>query len=505
MGANASTDSSLRAALQEGLREPLLRGRAADPRRAEPAEDVRGQGARSQQTPCEETGGWRLETGRGSACSCPGSQLSAPQSFKAAKPRKTKDFIGSERRQEETGRPRDVPPDVDPLLLDDSDTQPITAKVAALIYRYIEEGNSTMAMQGPDGDEFHEAHFLQRRCCGCFPRRHGVPSASVDAVFNLMHNVAGSLYFCKQVLVLCAVYVERLLQADTSVVLTDGNWRSVVVVGLLVASKVWEDVHPWNADFEECLWEVAGMRYRRGALYHLESLFLEKLGWRVFVDGEVYAKYFFSLLEGSRPGTVNEVRRPVRERLHTDTFTINTIMEEEMYFGGEGDLERGAAERASPCVMPRETASPPGDVWSNPSSSPPCSPTLARLPWSREELASSWRRQVLQEGDRGDVGGARLRAIRDAWQLDKNNPHIGALRHAPCALAPSAAIPQSANVLWAHELAAMTTDMLGPPTARDRDSASQAAAATLSGATGVDLARELRQYLDGRRESKGAA
>ena len=67
-------------------------------------------------------------------------------------------------------------------------------------------------------------------------------------------------------------------------------------VSLNDAGEVWEDIHPWNADFEECLLEVAGfwplyscqsktvkqqaspgIRYKCGALYRLESMFLEKL------------------------------------------------------------------------------------------------------------------------------------------------------------------------------------------------------------------------------------
>ena len=32
-------------------------------------------------------------------------------------------------------------------------------------------------------------------------------------------------------------------------------------VDLNHAGEVWEDIHPWNADFEDCLLEVAGFRH----------------------------------------------------------------------------------------------------------------------------------------------------------------------------------------------------------------------------------------------------
>lgn len=484
MGANTSAECPLRSA-SRALQEPLLPG----PRGKD--ENDRGDFRVRALSSSSEVPLMERVTSHESIAS------SAPPSFKATKARKTKDFIGSERKQRETGCLRESPSDIDPRLLDDSDAQPITAKVASLIFHYIEEGNQAMTMtqQSPLDDEFHEAHFLHRRCCGCCPRRSSVQTASVDAVFALISKVASSLYFCKQVVVLCAIYVERLLQDETTVMLTSSNWRSVVVVGLLIASKVWEDVHPWNADFEECLLEVAGLRYEHCALYRLESLFLDKLRWRVFVDGEVYAAYFFSLLEGARPGGMPEgPRRPLLERRHTDTFRIDTIIEDEMYVSvNEGDLES--------CVMPGDGSQ--HDRESNASSTPPCSPTLTQCPWSREELAKSWRRSVLEDGESLKSAGAKLRAIHDAWKLDRNNPHIGALRHAPRALAPSARIPQSAYLLWTHELASRTTDMLGPQTPRNKElkrSNEAAAAATLSGATGAVLASELRRYYDGRKE-----
>ncbi|CAE8597727.1 unnamed protein product, partial [Polarella glacialis] len=217
---------------------------------------------------------------------------------------------------------------------------------------------------------------------------------SVETVFGLIEDIAASLYFCKQVVVLCAVYVDRLLE-QTHTTLTAGNWRSVVIVALLIASKVWEDVHPWNADFEECLQEIAGIRYKTGALYKLESLFLEKLGWKVFVDGEVYAAYFFALLEG-RPACASTSYHPknyrdlwTRRHSH-DNFTIDTIAEEEVYDGIDCDLERGSSEYSrqggdheySDYSSRSRSRSIGGGVGGERSPSPSPSP----LPWSREEL-----------------------------------------------------------------------------------------------------------------------
>lgn len=254
------------------------------------------------------------------------------------------------------------------------------------------------------------------------------------------------------------MYIERLLE-QTAVMLTFANWRSVVVVALLVASKVWEDVHPWNADFADCLQEVAGIRYRPRALYDLESLFLDKLEWRVFVDGELYASYFFALLEDRKlPRKVRSgLRTRFRKRMHTEPLTrFAPIIEDMPYLNSDfGDLEAATASRHS--HRPRHT--------------------VQSMPWA-------------ERGKLDDAQDLTMRTLKEVWRLDAKNPLLGAFRHAPRALAPSRFIQQSAELLLAHELATRTSEVMGPP-----KSGRLGSAATLSGATGEDLASEIRSFL----------
>jgi len=395
---------------------------------------------------------------------------SAPASFKAGKPRKTKHFIGDEILHS-TSRPVwEAPTDVDPRLLDEERTmQAISEQVASLLSRYIEEGRSKP--QDKDEDEFHEDHFLRRRFCSCCPFRSRTPIPSKETILDFLNKIAESLYFCKQVVVLCAIYIERLLQR-TDTVLTTGNWRSLVIAGMLIASKVWEDIHPWNADFEECLVEIAGIRYRNGALYRLESLFLEKLQWRVFVDGEIYAAYFFSLQEGRQserhPSPGSRPRKAQRlQRHHSDVsnFAIMPIIEDEPLVESETDIEKALASPHNPYDFSGSTMSTDSSV----------------------SQASQMDMDLPQQH------GETLSDIRSCWRLDAGNPHIGSLRHAPRALAPSKHIQQSQELLWAHKLATKTTELFGHRKSQYSE------AHTLSGATGNQLQTELLQYLKNKR------
>lgn len=422
-----------------------------------------------------------------------GSQPSAPASFKACKHRKTKDFIGSEIIRHRSLS--EINADVDPRLVNEADTtHAISAKVATLIFQYVTEGSlrEESSRQNESNSEFDEAHYIRKHRCCCCPRRARRPSLSVENIFGLINDIADSLYFCKQVVVLCAIYLERLIQR-TSICLTEKNWRCLVVVALLVASKVWEDVHPWNADFEECLQEVAGIEYKQGALFRLESIFLEKLGWKVFVDGECYAAYFFSLLEERRDECLS--RRLTHRGRHYSDFAIETIIEEDPHAGSDSDMEGvlfAPEDGERRCNGASLIAIKPADSASSSLQTP------SPLPWSRDDLVVMLRQQTLDTLPDGnqcpDSNRLTLRAIRDCWRLEAGNPHIGALRHAPRALAPSRHIPQSDELLWANELAAKTTSLLG-----HRKDSNQGAAHTLSGATGSQLASELRRYLDAKR------
>jgi len=208
------------------------------------------------------------------------------------------------------------------------------------------------------------------------------------------------------------------------------------------------------------------------------------------VDAQVYAAYFFSLKEGSRPGGVVRAQcKPRRERTTSDWGIIDTIMEGEEYNDGiDSDVDEENGKQRSILVLPSTLRSRRAE---------PSSPKLgdiSPLPWSRSELVSDCRRLLLEDDD-GPQRNARSRAIHGAWTLDKRNPFIGALRHAPPAAAPSPYIPQTRKKLWEKQLADQTAKMLGPALQKD---AGKMSTHTVSGATGAKLALEIRHHLDRR-------
>lgn len=384
----------------------------------------------------------------------PGStRSSVPPSFKATRPRKTskviQDFQAIEMASAASSRRTrsEAPQDVDPRLLDD-DSQLILAKVASALHDHYVKSEKRDVPRGPDEDPFHEENFIRKRClASCFAWRRSTPSPSVESILKLISDLCQSLYFCKQIVVLGLIYIERFLDR-TSMGLTAGNWRSLVIVAILMASKVGEDIHPWNADFEECLADIACLRFQPGALFNLESLFLDRLKWCVFVNGETYAAYFFALLE-------------------------------------DGEIPVAKTRRGSSGLKRRFTLPDILDTVSEHASSE-----------SEQSSMSDFEDMAMQMGHKSTASerlepGLSARTIHEVWRLDAHHPLIGTLRHAPRALAPSPHIHQTTERLWEHKLAAKTSEQMTQP-GRIRE----AAGATLSGATGAQLASELRRYLD---------
>lgn len=79
-------------------------------------------------------------------------------------------------------------------------------------------------------------------------------------------------------LVMSLVYLERLLK-NSEIELSIRNLRPIVLCSLMLASKVWDDVSMWNADFCEI--------YPKFPLFILnqwEREFLNALGFDVSVS-----------------------------------------------------------------------------------------------------------------------------------------------------------------------------------------------------------------------------
>jgi len=163
-----------------------------------------------------------------------------------------------------------------------------------------------------DSGAFDEEQFLERRSCisrlDCLSCLYGrldfCPESLMEVLQQLgalslasrggegSHQEAGSV---AAIVVLCAVYIERLLARNPAVHLTARNWRPLIIASIRVASKAHEDIHTWNGDFALYVNRVMGLPVSAASLHSLELRFLAGLGFRLEVRSDVYHTYATAL------------------------------------------------------------------------------------------------------------------------------------------------------------------------------------------------------------------
>lgn len=90
-------------------------------------------------------------------------------------------------------------------------------------------------------------------------------------------------------IIITLVYTERVLTMGNGMLLTAVNWRPIILVAMLLASKVWDDMSMWNKDFSIFFPSMATLKQ----LNKWEVLFLERINYDVGVPASLYAEIYF--------------------------------------------------------------------------------------------------------------------------------------------------------------------------------------------------------------------
>lgn len=278
----------------------------------------------------------------------------------------------------------------------------------------------------------------------CFPK-----AALVDEIFSLLQSLAALSEFKKEVVVLAAIYIERLLARHSSLRLLSSNWRPLLIAALHLASKTWEDVHAWNAEFAAYLRWSTKLRYTARSLHILELRFLAGLEYQMEVCGELYASYYFALVEAdyAPPQRSTSKEEPVswaNVYQRSQSCEASTV-------GGSllGPRTRGPSDLDSP-----ESSSSASSRWRVSRGRTGSVLSTAPDPWlsSHSTVATatgSDLNRVASSTACCSAGNDLNASFCEFWQdtnfwkfqhlmrLEKLNPYVGFFRHAPRALPPS--------------------------------------------------------------------
>mmetsp|Transcript_23804 Transcript_23804/g.47321 ORF Transcript_23804/g.47321 Transcript_23804/m.47321 type:complete len:472 (-) Transcript_23804:256-1671(-) len=92
-------------------------------------------------------------------------------------------------------------------------------------------------------------------------------------------------------IIISLIYIERLVKETNGMVRPRStNWKSIIFSSMIMASKVWDDLSMWNADFSQL-----SKRFTLQRINELEIAILKALRFCVKVPASEYAKYYFLL------------------------------------------------------------------------------------------------------------------------------------------------------------------------------------------------------------------
>jgi hypothetical protein len=113
---------------------------------------------------------------------------------------------------------------------------------------------------------------------------------SVDQIARYLREIFRTAQCSVDCTIVCLIYVERLM-ATSGLQLTVRNWRSLIAIGMLLASKVHDDLSMVNADF------AVFLPFTVEQINNWERQFLAGIKYDVRVSAAHYTKYYFDLRE----------------------------------------------------------------------------------------------------------------------------------------------------------------------------------------------------------------
>ncbi len=105
---------------------------------------------------------------------------------------------------------------------------------------------------------------------------HTTPTT--DEIYEFAHQLFKKVQLSSECSIVCLIYVEKLMEVS-KVPLVSETWRPIFMCGLLLASKVWQDLSSWNIEFASVY-----PQFSLHAINRLELLFLKFIKWDLYIS-----------------------------------------------------------------------------------------------------------------------------------------------------------------------------------------------------------------------------
>jgi len=139
-----------------------------------------------------------------------------------------------------------------------------------------------------------------------------VRPCSDSDILKFMRKIIDTMSLANECILVSLIYLEKFM-TTSKIEIRFSNWKPLLFTSILLASKFWEDLCFWNADFSEEL-----NFYPLKSINRMESEFISLCDYNIYVSAELYAQYYNNVRQQfKRVGnqiTLNEVRQRAQAR-----------------------------------------------------------------------------------------------------------------------------------------------------------------------------------------------
>mmetsp|Transcript_32249 Transcript_32249/g.47444 ORF Transcript_32249/g.47444 Transcript_32249/m.47444 type:complete len:656 (+) Transcript_32249:166-2133(+) len=119
---------------------------------------------------------------------------------------------------------------------------------------------------------------------------------TLEEITTFFRDVFNKSQMESDCIIMSLIYVERMIKVTNGGVRPNvNNWRSILFSSMILASKVWDDLSMWNADFSQCVSCPPRVSFSVKRINELELAMLDCFKYSVKVAASEYAKYYFLL------------------------------------------------------------------------------------------------------------------------------------------------------------------------------------------------------------------
>lgn len=110
-----------------------------------------------------------------------------------------------------------------------------------------------------------------------------------EEIYNITKNIIIRSKMEKECSIICLIYIERL-RSITGIRLTERNWKRMLFICLVLASKIWDDESYENVNFADVFSNISLREINA-----MESTLLNLIDFKVGINKSEYAKFYFLL------------------------------------------------------------------------------------------------------------------------------------------------------------------------------------------------------------------